>query len=110
MLNTFLDRMEAAELRKAAAATPAPAPTGGNVEPVQAEQLDPTAVLAAIGKRPPPAEAAELLRGAGVTSDNLDEVLGHVREAGQGWATFLDEKPEWLDAVRAELAPEGASE
>jgi hypothetical protein len=110
MLDKFLDRMEAQELRKAAAATPAPVASKGDDERDQAQELDAAAVLAAIGKRPPPTEAAELLAGAGVTSENLDEVLAHVREAGQGWGTFLDEQPEWLASVRAELAAEGPSE
>ncbi len=110
MVNGFLDRMEATELRKAAAATPAPKVEGTEGEGDQAGAFDPTAVLAAIGKRPPAPEAAELLKGAGVTAENLSEVLGHVRGAGQGWPAFLDQDPEWLDAVRASLAGAGASE
>jgi hypothetical protein len=112
MLDKFLDRMDAQELRKAAAATPAPVASKGDEldELDQAAELDAAAVLAAISKRPPPSEAAELLARAGVTADNLNEVLGHVREAGQGWGTFLDEDPAWLEDVRAALASEGASE
>jgi hypothetical protein len=101
MLNTFLDRMDAAELRKAAAASPPPA--GDELDQGDGTELDPKAVLDAIGKRPPPQKAAELLKGAGVTAANLEDVLGHVRSAGQGWPAFLDQKPDWLNAVRAEL-------
>jgi hypothetical protein len=110
MVNGFLDRMEATELRKAAAATPAPAVDGPEGEGDLAADLDAKAVLAAIAKRPPAPEAAELLKSAGVTAENLTTVLSHVREAGQGWPAFLDQEPEWLDAVRASLAGQGASE
>jgi hypothetical protein len=101
MLNTFLDRMDANELRKAAADSPPP--TEDEADQAEGTDLDAKAVLDAIGKRPPPEKAAELLKGAGVTAANLEDVLSHVRSAGQGWPAFLDQKPDWLNAVRVAL-------
>ena len=101
MLNSFLDRMDAQELRKAAAASPPPADDEG--DQAEAVDLDAKAVLDAIGKRPAPEKAAELLQSAGVTAANLEDVLSHVRSAGQGWPAFLEQKPDWLNAVRVAL-------
>ena len=105
MLGNFLDRMDAQELRKAAAASPPPDEGEAADEGDQAEavDLDAKAVLDAIGKRPVPEKAAELLKSAGVTAANLEDVLSHVRSAGQGWPGFLDQKPDWLNAVRVAL-------
>lgn len=117
MLDKFLDRMEATELRKVAAATPAPQLGADAAEDkAEGDQVDAAAVLSAIAKRPPAAEAAALLASAGVTAESFPEVLAHVRGAGAGWPEFLDEQPAWVDAVAGELArepepePEGEGE
>ncbi len=109
MLNSLLDRMEASDLRKAAGANPPPKPDGAKAEDT-ADRLDVNAVLSAISQRPPAKEAAGLLQRAGVGAANLEDVLTHVRGAGNGWPEFLDAEPKWLDDVRAAMADEDAGD
>lgn len=96
-----LDRLDAAELRRLASTTAPPS----KKEAAQLPEGAHAKILMAISKRPPPAEAAELLASVEVTQGNLGAILDQIR-TGPGWTEFLAEDPAWLDAVRSALPPE----
>ena len=94
----FLDRLDAAELRRAATANPPPKSDAT----AQLAEGSHAKILGIISERPPVDEAAKVLTEAGVTQENLPAILDAIRQ-GPGWTEFLDEQPDWLTAVTAAL-------